>query len=174
MFRSMKDKLDAQHSGMQSKHRRSDARKAVEIKHVDLTYLDAKPFARGADGKLFRVRYEGDVMAAKEIDTSTLPAVLEALRPFLECETCAKVWHNYGFDRHVLWNHDIDVRGFGGDTMHMARLWDASRKAVTAGGEKGGYSLEALTAELVGRRKAPMKELFGVPVLKKDGKMALT
>ena len=32
-----------------------------------------------------------------------------------------------------------------------------------------GYSLEVLTDELVGRRKAPMKELFGEAVLKKDG-----
>lgn len=94
------------------------------------------------------------------VDTSDL-SVLEAFRPFLECERILKVWHNYGFDRHVLWNHGIDVRGFGGDTMHMARLWDASRLS--------GYSLEALTDELVGRRKAPMKELFGVPVRKKDG-----
>ena len=61
----------------------------------------------------------------------------------------------------MLWNHGIDVRGFGGDTMHMARLWDASRLS--------GYSLEALTNELVGRRKAPMKELFGVPVMRSDG-----
>lgn len=45
--------------------------------------------------------------------------------------------------------------------MHMARLWDASRKT--------GYSLEILTDELLGRRKVPMKELFGVPALKKDG-----
>ena len=94
------------------------------------------------------------------IDT-TDAEVLQAMKPFLEAPQCAKVWHNYGFDRHVLWNHQIDVRGFGGDTMHMARLWDASRTA--------GYSLEVLTEELVGRRKAPMKELFGVPVLRKDG-----
>ncbi len=94
------------------------------------------------------------------VDTTDLE-VLEAMRPFLESERCLKVWHNYGFDRHVLWNHGIDVRGFGGDTMHMARLWDASRLA--------GYSLEVLTDELVGRRKAPMLELFGIPLLKRDG-----
>ena len=94
------------------------------------------------------------------VDT-TDPAVLSALRPFLECEAALKCWHNYGFDRHVLWNHGLDVRGFGGDTMHMARLWDASRLS--------GYSLEALTDELLGRRKVPMKEIFGVPVLKQDG-----
>lgn len=38
-----------------------------------------------------------------------------------------KAWHNYGFDRHVLYNHDIDCQGLVGDTMHMARLWDTSR-----------------------------------------------
>jgi DNA polymerase-1 len=36
-------------------------------------------------------------------------------------ETYKKVWHNYGFDRHVMCNEGIDCRGFGGDTMHMAR-----------------------------------------------------
>eukprot|EP00966_Prymnesium_polylepis_P033754 784589-Prymnesium_polylepis.1 len=187
------------------------------------------------------------------IDTSDL-AVLDVFKPWLEDAGVHKVWHNYGFDRHVLYNHGIDVRGLGGDTMHMARLWDASRKGeahllalarcpppvaprplplpatipcgtrrarVTqparhtatrpAGGRSDtraprarlqpcprvltrtapphaaaslalvslhaatrahppvGYSLEALTDELVGRRKVPMKQIFGVPILKKDG-----
>lgn len=78
------------------------------------------------------------------VDT-TEPGVLEAFKPWLERESALKVWHNYGFDRHVLYNHGVDVVGFGGDTMHMARLWDASRLA--------GYSLAALTEELVGRAK---------------------
>ncbi|ETV97295.1 hypothetical protein H310_09644 [Aphanomyces invadans] len=47
--------------------------------------------------------------------------------------------------------------------MHMARLWNTARF------QKGGYSLEALSADLMERRKKPMKELFGVPKLKKDG-----
>lgn len=38
-----------------------------------------------------------------------------------------KVWHNYGFDRHILNNHNIDVSGFYGDTMQMGRLVDPSR-----------------------------------------------
>ena len=87
--------------------------------------------------------------------------VLDELKGWLEDPAALKVWHNYGFDRHVLYNHGVDVQGFGGDTMHMARLWDAARKS--------GYSLETLTEEVVGRRKVPMKELFGRPKLKKDG-----
>jgi hypothetical protein len=58
-----------------------------------------------------------------------------------------QVYHNYGFDRHVLFNHGINAVGFAGDTMHMARLWSASRA-------KGGFSLESLTDELLHRRCA--------------------
>lgn len=82
---------------------------------------------------------------------------------FLESQQVKKVWHNYSFDRHVLFNHGINVQGLGGDTMHMARLWNTARF------QNGGYSLEALSADLLGQRKKPMKELFGIPKLKKDG-----
>lgn len=86
-----------------------------------------------------------------------------------------QVWHNYSFDNHVVENYGLKVSGFHADTMHMARLWDSSRRAV------GGYSLEALTRdskvmsgvhmlnreELVG--KISMKTIFGKKKLKKDG-----
>lgn len=55
----------------------------------------------------------------------------------------AQVWHNYSFDRHVMEQLGLGMRGFGGDTMHMARLWDSSRMT------RGGYSLEALSSECV-------------------------
>ena len=67
-----------------------------------------------------------------------MTAVFEAFRPVLEDPRIPKVWHNYSFDRHVLRNHGIECRGFHGDTMHMARLWDSSRQGK-------GYSLESLT-----------------------------
>ncbi len=51
--------------------------------------------------------------------------------------------------------------------MHMARLWNTARF------QNGGYSLEALTADLLHQRKKPMKELFGVPKLKKVGHKTL-
>ena len=35
--------------------------------------------------------------------------------------------HNYGFDRHILYNHGIDIMGFGADTMYMAILADPGR-----------------------------------------------
>ncbi len=40
----------------------------------------------------------------------------------------------------MFFNHGINVKGFGGDTMHMARLEDSSKKP-------GGYSLASLTNE---------------------------
>ncbi|KAF1793617.1 Ribonuclease H-like domain [Phytophthora cactorum] len=88
---------------------------------------------------------------------------LQYFKEFLESKKHLKVWHNYSFDRHVLFNHDINVQGLGGDTMHMARLWNTARF------QNGGYSLESLTADLLLQRKKPMKELFGIPKLKKDG-----
>jgi hypothetical protein len=88
-----------------------------------------------------------------------------------------QVWHNYAFDRHVFDNAGIKARGFGGDTMHMARLWNSSRTGK-------GYSLESLTkdAEVMKdaldiegaeeellRSKQSMRELFAKPNVRKDG-----
>ncbi|CAN0360349.1 unnamed protein product, partial [Discosporangium mesarthrocarpum] len=86
-----------------------------------------------------------------------------------------QVWHNYAFDRHVMFNapkgrdgERINCMGFAGDTMHMARLWDSSMEKKAG---EGGFSLEALSLKLLGPeyKKTPMKELFGVPKIKKDG-----
>jgi hypothetical protein len=66
--------------------------------------------------------------------------LLQEFKPWFEDSRFKKVWHNYGFDRHVLYNEGINCLGFGGerplsssaqsvalgDTMHMARLWDTS------------------------------------------------
>jgi SAP domain/3'-5' exonuclease len=90
--------------------------------------------------------------------------VLQEFKEWFEDDRFLKVWHNYGFDRHVMWNEGINCKGFGGDTMHMARLQDTSRSK-----NGSGYSLEALTGEMLSMRKRPMKEIFGVPRIKKDG-----
>ena len=100
--------------------------------------------------------------------------VLQEFKGWLEDESILKVWHNYGFDRHVVNNEDIDLKGFGGDTMHMARLLDTSRDRVGSGGK--GYSLESLSEDLIEDdrfAKVSMKELFGVAKLKKDGTPSL-
>jgi DNA polymerase-1 len=53
--------------------------------------------------------------------------VINEFKEYFEDPTYLKCWHNYSYDRHILYNHGIDVKGFGGDTMHMARLADPSR-----------------------------------------------
>lgn len=103
-------------------------------------------------------------------------APLLALREILEDPTIKKVWHNYGFDRHMLHNHTIDCRGFAGDTMHMARLQNSARDKIDGG---GGYSLEALSTALLGGNdaelvdaKVNMMELFGRHKMKKNGELS--
>jgi hypothetical protein len=92
--------------------------------------------------------------------------VLQEFKDFLEDARIQKVWHNYGFDRHVLWNEGINCQGLHGDTMHMARLQNTARSKQAGG---NGYALEALTSRFINRRKKPMKELFGVKRTRKDG-----
>jgi DNA polymerase-1 len=65
--------------------------------------------------------------------------IIMEFKEYFEDEQYLKCWHNYSFDRHILYNHGIDVKGFGGDTMHMARLSDPSRLR---------YGLKYLTQEL--------------------------
>jgi hypothetical protein len=72
--------------------------------------------------------------------------ILGPFKAFFADPAAKKVWHNYGFDRHVMAGIGVEMGGFYGDTMHMARLWDASRKL------SGGYSLENLSNEKVGGR----------------------
>lgn len=101
--------------------------------------------------------------------------ILKEFAPFFEDPSIKKVWHNYSFDIHVIENYGLKVSGFHADTMHMARLWNSSRRT------EGGYSLEALTSDskimsdgnkgfdgmLTG--KVSMKNIFGMKKLKKDG-----
>ena len=87
---------------------------------------------------------------------------LQYFKDYFEDPSIKKVFHNYSFDYHEIQNEGILVDGFAGDTMHMARLWEASRIG------KGSYSLESLSEELYIRKK-PYKEIFGKPHIKRDG-----
>lgn len=64
--------------------------------------------------------------------------LIQMFKEYFEDDQYLKSWFNYGFDRHIFYNHGIDVQGFGGDSMHMGRLIDPSR------GPKE-YSLSSLT-----------------------------
>lgn len=74
-----------------------------------------------------------------DIDCPEGQEILEVFaEAFFENPGIRKVYHNYGFDRHVLENmtvrdkatgqpRNIRMAGFVGDTMHMARIYDSSR-----------------------------------------------
>ncbi|KAL2619015.1 hypothetical protein AAZV13_08G279700 [Glycine max] len=84
--------------------------------------------------------------------------ILIKFAEFFQDSSIKKVWHNYSFDCHVIQNYGFMVSGFHADTMHMARLWDSSRRWV------GGYSLEGLTGdqEVMSRAKLDHeKDLIG-------------
>nr|XP_027190378.1 DNA polymerase I A, chloroplastic/mitochondrial-like isoform X2 [Cicer arietinum] len=101
--------------------------------------------------------------------------MLNKFANFFQDPSIKKVWHNYSFDCHVIQNYGFKVSGFHADTMHMARLWDSSRRWV------GGYSLEALSGDkdvmsraklnlekdLIG--KVSMTTIFGQKKAKIDG-----
>ncbi|KAI3986654.1 hypothetical protein MKX01_014192 [Papaver californicum] len=111
--------------------------------------------------------------------------IMMEFAPFFEDPSIKKVWHNYSFDSHVNNNYGLKISGFHADTMHMARLWDSSRRL------EGGYSLEALTSDPrvmngnskvsgsqqkkveimpgVNQGKISMKTIFGKGKLKKNG-----
>ncbi|KAK1281430.1 hypothetical protein QJS04_geneDACA018197 [Acorus gramineus] len=102
--------------------------------------------------------------------------LLMEFAPFFEDPQIRKVWHNYSFDCHIIENYGIKVAGFHADTMHLARLWDSSRKI------SGGYSLEALSSdkeimsggqsgdeEKLTLGKLSMRSIFGKKKVKKDG-----
>jgi len=67
--------------------------------------------------------------------------MVEAFRPYLEDSGTKKVFHHYSFDRAMFFNEGINIKGFAGDTMHMARLQHTDRMS---------YSLSALGDELLG------------------------
>ena len=84
--------------------------------------------------------------------------VLDALRPFLEDESKAKIGHNIKYDLIVLRNAGVDLRGFGsgessgGDSIVASYLIDPSRSS---------HSMDALALALLGRENIPIKELIG-------------
>ena len=65
-------------------------------------------------------------------------AVLERLRPLLEAETPAKVGYNLKYQRQVLANHGISLRGIGDDAMLAAYVYNsvAVRDDLADAGEK--------------------------------------
>ena len=127
-------------------------------------------------------------------------SVPRAVGPRRLTAVCPQVWHNYGFDKHILQRRGFGIPpraiaalptgvpgtsytpeeftltlgGFAGDTLHLARLHDAGRKGAKS------YSLASLSGDPdvmahldaagAARSKVSMKALFSMPKLTKTGK----
>lgn len=145
----------------------------VSVHHAwdtEVSHIDVKTQGPVGNGRVICASFycgpEYDFGAGPRVWVDNLgeaEGVLNVFADFLKDPTKKKAFHNVSFDRHVLYNHGIDVLGLSADTMHMARMWTTSRSKA------GGYGLESLSADLLGHRKVPMKERFAVPKLKKDG-----
>ena len=80
-----------------------------------------------------------------------LQAVLDRLRPWLEDPAKAKVGQNIKYDRHVLANAGITVRGYAHDTMLQSYVLEAHKS----------HGLEALAERHLGRKGLSYEALCG-------------
>ena len=81
---------------------------------------------------------------------------LELFTPFLESRNHFLVGHNiYGFDRHLVANHGIELNGILGDTLHMSRLLYCSKER--------SHGLKALAKNRLGIEQPSYASLFSRP-----------
>jgi DNA polymerase I len=78
-------------------------------------------------------------------------AVLARLKPWLEDADAAKIGQNIKYDRHVLANAGITVRGYRHDTMLQSYVLEAHKP----------HSLESLAARHLGRSGLSYEDLCG-------------
>jgi len=86
---------------------------------------------------------------AKGID---LEAAIKELKPILEDENIKKIGQNIKYDKLVLSNYDIEVRGITHDTMIASYLLNPSRMS---------HGLDDLAFEYLGHKMTPINELLG-------------
>lgn len=88
-----------------------------------------------------------------DFDRAFIPReYLHHIKPWLEDHCAPKVGTNiFGFDRHVLRNEGIELRGIVGDTLRMSRLLDPSKTPMHCDGHglkpwgaMLGYEIETL------------------------------
>ncbi len=78
--------------------------------------------------------------------------VLEALRPLLEDPDKAKLGHNLKYDRNVLANHGIDLRGIRHDSMLESYVLDSTATR---------HDLDSLALKYLGRRTIHFEDVAG-------------
>jgi DNA polymerase-1 len=78
--------------------------------------------------------------------------VLSALKPILEDESRHKLGHNLKYDRSVLLNHGIELRGIAHDTMLESYVLDSTASR---------HDLDSLSLKYLGRKTILFEEVAG-------------
>ncbi|MGK8933475.1 DNA polymerase I [Pluralibacter gergoviae] len=78
--------------------------------------------------------------------------VLELLKPLLEDEKCLKVGQNLKFDRGILANYDIDLRGIAFDTMLESYILDSVA---------GRHDMDSLSSRWLKHKTITFEEIAG-------------
>lgn len=100
---------------------------AFDTETTSLDYMEAKIVGVSfcvEPGKAAYVPFGHDYMGAPQ--QLSEQQVWQVLKPILEDETCKKVGQNLKYDRSVLANHDIQLRGITYDTMLESYVLDSS------------------------------------------------
>jgi len=84
-------------------------------------------------------------------DQLPIGQVLETLRPWLESDAHPKLGQHVKYDRHVLANHGVTVRGYQHDTMLQSYVLEVHRP----------HGLESLAERHVGRKGLSYEDLCG-------------
>lgn len=86
---------------------------------------------------------------------------LRMFKPFFESSNHFKVGHNiYGFDKHILGNHGIQLNGIAADTMHLSRLLYNSKER--------SHGLKDLARNWLSLEQPSYKSLFSRPTHSKE------
>lgn len=82
----------------------------------------------------------------------SLEGVLERLKPILEDERCLKVGQNLKFDRGILANYDIELRGIAFDTMLESYILDSVA---------GRHDMDSLSMRWLKHKTITFEEIAG-------------
>lgn len=102
---------------------------AFDTETTSLHYMDARVVGVSFAVEPYKAAYlpfGHDYLGAPE--QLSQDAVLAQLKPILESEQYKKIGQNLKYDRNVLRNHDIELKGIAHDTMLQSYVLDANSK----------------------------------------------
>lgn len=126
---------------------------AFDTETTSLDYLDARivglSFAVTAGEAAYLPLAHDYIGAPEQLDFDT---VLNLFKPLLEDPTRFKVGQNLKYDRHILLNHGIDLRGIKHDTMLQSYVLDSTATR---------HDMDSLAEKYLGRSTIHFEDIAG-------------